>query len=126
MLRPIGVREHIMRFIASLIFLAISFGHVVHAQDAKLVAEGKKEGKVVIYGSMEQDIFEGVRQSFEKKTGITAEYWRASGAAVLERALSDSRAGKPAFDLVLNNAGPMEILLKEGLLAKYDSPLAKN
>lgn len=27
---------------------------------------------------------------------------------------------------MLNNAGPMEILLKEGLLAKYDSPLAKN
>ena len=75
---------------------------------------------------MEQDIFEGVRLSFEKKTGISAEYWRASGASVLERALSESRAGKPAFDLVLNNAGPMEILLKEGLLAKYDSPLAKN
>ena len=115
-----------MRFIAPLLFFTVSFAHLVFAQDTKLIAEGKKEGKVVIYGSMEQDIFEGVRQSFEKKTGITAEYWRASGAAVLERALSESRAGKAAFDIVLNNAGPMEILLKEGLLAKYDSPLAKN
>jgi len=79
-----------MRFIAPLIFLAISFAHLVFAQDAKLIAEGKKEGKVVIYGSMEQDIFEGVRLSFEKKTGISAEYWRASGASVLERALSES------------------------------------
>jgi iron(III) transport system substrate-binding protein len=111
---------------ALLFLFSLMFAPSALAQDAKLIAEGKKEGKVVIYGSMEQDIFEGVRQSFEKKTGITAEYWRASGAAVLERALSERRAGKPAFDLVLNNAGPMEILLKEGLLAKYDSPLAKN
>ena len=109
-----------------LLLFSLIFAQSAVAQDAKLLAEAKKEGKVVIYGSMEQDIFEGVRQSFEKKTGIVAEYWRASGAAVLERALSEHRAGRPAFDLVLNNAGPMEILLKEGLLAKYDSPMAKN
>lgn len=109
-----------------LLVFSLVFAQSAAAQDAKLIADGKKEGKVVIYGSMEQDIFEGVRQSFEKKTGISVEYWRASGAAVLERALSEYRAGKPAYDIVLNNAGPMEILLKEGVLAKYDSPLAKN
>jgi iron(III) transport system substrate-binding protein len=110
----------------SIILLLMFLACPASAQDAKLVAAGKKEGKVIIYGSMEQDIFEGVRQAFEKKTGITVDYWRASGAAVLERAVSEHRAGKSAFDLVLNNAGPMEILLKEGVLAKYDSPLAKN
>jgi len=96
------------------------------AQYAKLIAEGKKEGKVVIYGSMETDIFEGVQQGFEKKTGIKVDYWRAAGATVLERASSERRAKKVGYDLVLNNAGPMEILLAEGALAKYDSPLAKN
>ena len=96
------------------------------AQDAKLVAEGKKEGKVVIYGSMETDIFEGVQQGFERKTGIKVDYWRAAGATVLERASSERRANKVGYDLVLNNAGPMEILLAEGAFAKYDSPLAKN
>jgi len=96
------------------------------AQDAKLITEGKKEGKVVIYGSMETDIFEGIQKSFEKKTGITVEYWRAAGATVLERASTERKANKVAYDLVLNNAGPMEILLAEGALAKYDSPLAKN
>ncbi|HEX2226213.1 MAG TPA: extracellular solute-binding protein [Candidatus Binatia bacterium] len=110
----------------SIIFWLIFFTCSASAQDAKLVAAARKEGKVIIYGSMEQDIFEGVRQAFEKKTGITIDYWRASGAAVLERALSEHRAGKSAFDLVLNNAGPMEILLREGVLARYDSPLAKN
>jgi ABC-type molybdate transport system substrate-binding protein len=77
---------------ALLVLSLLIFTQSAFAQDVKLVAEGKKEGKVVIYGSMEQDIFEGVRQAFEKKTGITTEYWRASGAAVLERVISERKA----------------------------------
>ena len=106
------------------LYLCLPFSSL--AQDAKLVAEGKKEGKVVVYGSMETDIFEGIAQSFEKKTGIKVDYWRAAGATVLDRAVSEKRSNKVGYDLVLNNAGPMEILLAEGALAKYDSPLAKN
>ncbi|HLN87035.1 MAG TPA: extracellular solute-binding protein [Candidatus Limnocylindrales bacterium] len=109
-----------------LITLLLSASPAAFAQDSKLVAEGKKEGKVVIYGSMETDIFEGIQQAFEKKTGIKVDYWRAAGATVLERASSERKANKVAYDLVLNNAGPMEILLAENALAKYDSPLAKN
>ena len=75
---------------------------------------------------MEQDIFEGVRQSFQKKTGVAVEYWRASGAAVLERVITERRASKATFDVVLNNAGPMEIMLADGAFANYRSPLAKN
>jgi iron(III) transport system substrate-binding protein len=109
-----------------LIYFFLCLSSPLFAQDAKLVAEGKKEGKVVIYGSMETDIFEGIKIAFEKKTGIGVDYWRAAGATVLERASSEKRANKVMYDLVLNNAGPMEILLAEGALAKYDSPLAKN
>ena len=105
---------------ALLILVCLLLATPAAAQDAKLIAEGKKEGKVVIYGSMETDIFEGIQKSFEKKTGITVEYWRAAGATVLERASTERKANKVAYDLVLNNAGPMEILLSEGALAKYD------
>ncbi len=108
------------------LFFTLAFIPAAFAQDAKLVAEGKKEGKVVIYGSMETDIFESIQKAFEKKTGITVDYWRAAGATVLERASTERKANKVAYDLVLNNAGPMEILLAENALAKYDSPLAKN
>ena len=113
-----------MRILIGLLCLCLP-SHLL-AQDAKLIAEGKKDGKVVIYGSMETDIFDGVQQGFEKKTGIKVDYWRAAGATVLERASSEKRANKVGYDLVLNNAGPMEILLAEGALAKYDSPMAKN
>jgi iron(III) transport system substrate-binding protein len=110
----------------SLLLFALVFAQSALAQDAKLVAEAKKEGKVVIYGSMETDIFEGIQQGFERKTGIKVDYWRAAGATVLDRAVSEKRANRVGYDLVLNNAGPMEILLTEGALAKYDSPLARN
>ena len=109
-----------------LIILALALANSVFAQDAKLLTEAKKEGKVVIYGSMEQDIFEGVKQSFEKKAGIAVEYWRASGAAVLERVITERRSGKALFDAVINNAGPMEIMLADGAFVNYQSPLAKN
>jgi uncharacterized protein YgbK (DUF1537 family) len=55
---------------ALLLFFSLVVAQTALAQVAKLVAEGKKDGKVVIYGSMETDIFEGIQQSFEKKTGI--------------------------------------------------------
>ena len=43
----------------------------------------------------------------------------------MERAVSEFRAGKPLFDVLINNATPMQILLKDGMLAKYNSPSAK-
>jgi iron(III) transport system substrate-binding protein len=117
-----------MKIVALLLYLCVCLclTQLVHAQDANLVAEGKKEGKVVVYGSMETDIFDGVQKSFEKKTGISIDYWRASGAAVLERVISERKAGKPLYDVVINNAGPMEIMLSEGIFANYISPVSKN
>jgi len=87
-------------FIAPLIVVCVFFPSFLLAQDAKLIAEGKKEGKVVIYGSMETDIFEGIQKAFEKRTGINVDYWRAAGATVLERASSEPRFNKVAYDLV--------------------------
>jgi iron(III) transport system substrate-binding protein len=118
-----------MRVFALLFHFCLYLGlspSLASAQDAKLVADAKKEGKVVVYGSMESDIFDGIQKSFEKKTGISVDYWRASGAAVLERAISERKAGKPLYDVVINNAGPMEIMLTEGIFANYNSPVAKN
>ena len=115
-----------MRTLIGFLCFCICLPSLSRAQDAKLVAAGVKDGKVVIYGSMETNIFGGIQQGFEKKTGIKVEYWRAAGATVLERASSELRANKVGYDLVLNNAGPMGILLAEGALAKYDSPQAKN
>jgi iron(III) transport system substrate-binding protein len=95
-----------------------------NSQTAKLIEAGKKEGKVVAYGSLESDTTEAIKQAFTKKTGIEVEYWRASATKVMDRALSEYRAGKPLFDIILTNADPMEIMFKQGIFARYNSPTA--
>jgi iron(III) transport system substrate-binding protein len=97
------------------------------SQDAKLIEAAKKEGgKAVIYGSLESGTFEDIVKAFRKKTGLDVDYWRASATKVMDRALSEYRAGKPLFDVVLTNDNPMQIMFKEGIFAKYESPTAKD
>ena len=98
----------------------------VYSQSAGLVEAGKKEGKAVVYGSLESDSAGAIFDAFKKKTGIEVEYWRASATKVMDRALSEYRAGRPLFDIILTNDNPMQIMFKEGIFAKYDSPSAKD
>ena len=44
----------------------------------------------------------------------------------MDRVLAEHRAGKPLYDVILTNDNPMEIMQKEGIFAKYDSPAAKD
>ena len=97
----------------------------LYSQSSSPIAAGKKEGKAVVYGSLESDTADAAFVPFKKKTGIDVEYWRASATKVMDRALSEYRAGKPLFDIILTNDNPMQIMFKEGLFAKYDSPAAK-
>ncbi|MGH7927946.1 MAG: ABC transporter substrate-binding protein [Candidatus Binatia bacterium] len=99
---------------------------LLRAQDAKLVDGAKKEGgKVVVYGSIENDTMDLISAAFKKKTGITVEFWRASSTKVMDRVLGESRTGRPLYDVVLTITPPMEFMFKEGALGKYDSTAAK-
>ena len=106
--------------------LIILLSGTASAQDIKLIEAAKKEGgKVVVYGSLDSDTGDAIGNAFFKKTGIKMDYWRASSTKVMDRASSEYRAGKPLFDVLINNATPMQILLKDGMLTKYNSPSAK-
>jgi iron(III) transport system substrate-binding protein len=119
------MRQTVKSFLIGLALVAVAAG-ASFGQDAKLVEAGKKEGgKVVIYGSLESDSMDTVSKAFQKKTGLEVEYWRASATKVMDRAVSEYRAGKPAFDIILTNDNPMQLMLKEGIFAKYNSPSAK-
>jgi iron(III) transport system substrate-binding protein len=107
------------------IFVTFVFAVPVMAQDAKLIEAAKNEGgKVVLYGSLETSVVDDVIAAFRKKTGLNAEYWRASAMSVMNRAMSEYRGGKPLYDVVLNNSDPLLIMAREGMIAKYDSPTA--
>ena len=109
----------------SLLLTNVFAASPVAAQDAKLVEAAKKEGgKIIAYGSLESNTVEPITEAFNKKTGLTVEYWRASATKVMDRALAELRAGKPAFDVMVNNSGAIFVMKKEGVFAKYLSPAA--
>ncbi|MGE5216656.1 MAG: ABC transporter substrate-binding protein [Chloroflexota bacterium] len=96
------------------------------AQNAKLAEAAKKEGgKVFVYGSIENDTMDLIAAAFKKKTGLDVEFWRSSANKVMDRVVSEYRAGKPLYDVALTNTPPMEFMFKEGALTKYNSPSAK-
>ena len=97
-----------------------------HGQDAKLADAAKKEGgKVVVYGSLENDTMDLLAAAFKKKTGLEVDYWRDAANKVTDRVSAEARAGKPQADVVLTTTSTMRLIQKDGLLANYDSPSAK-
>jgi iron(III) transport system substrate-binding protein len=104
---------------------ALSFPNLIWGQDSKLVDAAKKEGgKVVVYGSIENDTMDLIAAALKKKTGLEVDYWRDAANKVTDRVTTESRAGKPLFDVVLTTKSTMQIIQKDGFLAKYDSPSA--
>jgi len=106
-------------FLAAVISLLISTN--ASAQSANVEA-GKKEGKVIVYGSVVPQAMKGLNEAFESKFGIKVEYWRGDSTKVAERARTEWRAGKPGFDVVEANRGVQLIMKQEGLFQKFVSP----
>ncbi len=50
------------------------------------------------------------------------EYWRAPPDRLVDRALSEFRAGRVLFDVIIAPSPPMKILKREGAFAAYASP----
>ena len=103
----------------------VLFPDFLYGQDSKLVDAAKKEGgKVVVYGSLENDTMDLIAAALKKKTGLEVDYWREAANKVTDRVANESRAGRPLFDVVLTTDATMQIIQKNGFLAKYDSPSA--
>jgi iron(III) transport system substrate-binding protein len=104
----------------------VPFPSVLYGQDSKLVEAAKKEGgKVVVYGSLENDTMDMIAAALKKKTGLETDYWREAANKVTDRVANESRAGRPLFDVVLTTKSTMQIIQKDGFLGKYDSPSAR-
>lgn len=105
--------------------LWIAFGALAWAATAGAqspVEAAKKEGKVVIYGSLESGIMDEIEKAFTKKYGIPIEYFRAASNKTLDRVLTEARVGRTLSDVVVTNSGPMALLRKEKIFARYVSP----
>ena len=107
---------------AVLAFLGlVFFSGLLHAQPVNVEA-AKKEGKVVVYGLVPPQSMDKINKPFEKKYGIRVEYWRAAPNKVMDRALTEWRAGRPGLDVVEGTRAVALIMKKEGLFTKYIPP----
>lgn len=90
----------------------------------KALVEGarKETGEILVYHSTQTEDLQPVFDAFTKKYGIKVRNWRSSSENVVQRIISESRAGKRDVDFVENNAPEMEALRREKLLQRMDSP----
>ena len=91
-------------------------------RDARLLENARKEGSVVLYTSLAPTESGPLGQAFEKKTGVKVEIFRTISEKVVQRALTEARAKRFAFDVVETNGPEMEMLAREKLLAAFRSP----
>ncbi len=67
-----------------------------------------------------------IKEVFEKKYGVRLEIWRSSSEKVLQRALTEARAGRFAVDAFELNGPELEAMYREGLLEEFYSPHFKS
>jgi iron(III) transport system substrate-binding protein len=91
----------------------------------ELVEAAKKEGEVVFYGAITVNSSKRIADLFEKKYGIKMKHWRGDATEIVNRAVTEARAGRPTFDVTLGNEAVMQALEEKNLLGIFDPPAAK-
>jgi len=89
----------------------------------RLLDAARKEDGLSIYTSMAEKDISRLVKAFEARYGLKIKVWRSGTDNVLQRAISEARAGRHEVDFMLSTAPEMEALHREGLLRRVDSPL---
>ena len=99
-------------------------GPAAIAQSIKEKAEA--EGKLMFYATFNatdsKTLIDGFKQLYPK---IDAVFYRSSDSAMMERIMTENRAGQNLWDVVVTTSFYGHNLKKRGLLAAYDSPERK-
>jgi len=91
-------------------------------RESRLIAEARKQREVVMYTSLNLKDSVPITEAFEKKTGLKVQLWRASSEKVLQRAVTEARAGRFSCDILETNGPEMEAMYREKLLEEFFSP----
>lgn len=96
-------------------------------REQRLLAGARKEGTVALYTSLNLKDSVPITEAFEKKyPGVKVSLWRASSEKVVQRALTEARAGRYTPDVLETNGPEMEIFYREKLLEEFHSPAFKD
>jgi iron(III) transport system substrate-binding protein len=93
---------------------------------AEVRDRAEAEGKLMFYAAFNANdsktLTDGFKQLYPK---IDAMFYRATDAQLMERILTESRAGQNLWDVVMTTSFYGHNLKKRGVLASYDSPERK-
>ena len=96
----------------------------LYAQEVRAKAEA--EGKMVFYASFNasdtKTLIDGFKQQYPK---IDASFYRSTDAQLMERILTEGRAGRNLWDVAMTTSFYGHNLKKRGMWAVYDSPERK-
>jgi iron(III) transport system substrate-binding protein len=81
---------------------------------------------VNLYSSMAEKDLRRLVSEFERRQGVKVNVWRSGKNRVLQRVISEARAGRHEVDVIHNPSPEMEALHAEKLLKAVDSPLHAN
>ena len=118
---------NLIRLTAALLFgLTLVIVQSSHGQiTPQLIETARKEGEVAFYGALPVNIVKPISDAFEKKYGVAVKHWRGDATEIVNRVLTEARAGRPMFDATLGNEAVMQALDEKGLLGVFDPPAAK-
>lgn len=87
---------------------------------ARLYASAKAEGTVLLYSSLNTDDAKKILPVFEAKfPGIKVQHTRASGEALIQKIVTEKKAGQDLFDLVETNLFEIKFIMDQGYTQKY-------
>ncbi len=111
---------------ATFFFLLSASSSSQTSTDPKIVEAAKKEGEVVWYTSMALDQSKPVVDQFQKRYPfIKPTLYRAGGGALMNKVLTEGRAGKSFFDVVGGRGEMIQAFKEKNFLASYLSPETK-
>lgn len=93
-------------------------------RDKRLIEQAKKEGVVTFYTSLAPTESKPLSEAFEKKYGIKVDLWRSQSERVVQRVVSEAKAGRNTVDVIATNGPEMESLAREKVLTTYFTPHA--
>lgn len=88
----------------------------------RIAAAAKKEGTLTFYTTIAEKDLPVILKPFEQKYGIKVNVWRAGTDKVLQRAVTEARAGRNDADIVETNGPQLESLYREKGLQPLRSP----
>ena len=91
-------------------------------REKRLIEGAKKEGELMLYGSIPVADLAVLTEAFTKKYGIKVKAWRGDSEFMLQRVLNEAKARRYEVGVMVASSSALEPLSREKLLTQVKSP----